>query len=165
MEFAKFPKHIDGNTEVTVDLIHVLRYMAGGVLYGVCTEEERKALNKISFDPTQDFSATMEKLADEMSKSNIGLTETTLAVTTSNTPVRENFQTFRRDSNRGHTGNHTHSRRNRESGRGRIPPNRGRMKCDIGRSRRNRGNGRGRIPPNRGRMKCEFCEMPEHRRM
>ena len=67
----------------TVDLDNTLCYFVFGVLYETCTENERRALKRITLNSKEKLTAAIKRLEDELAKSNVNLEEEMTLITTS----------------------------------------------------------------------------------
>ena len=130
VEVPQFPTTLDANTgRIAVDLDNTLHYFAFGVLYKTCTENERRALKRITLDPKERLTAAIESLKDELAKSNVNLQEErTLITMSTDSKERENHRNY--NSNRGNF-------RGRGSYRGKFRGGRGAR----GRGNNGRNNG------------------------
>ena len=145
LSLPQFPTSVDDDTQkVTVDLDNVLRYFAFGVLYETCTENERKALKRITLDPTKRLTAAVENVKEEVAKSNVNLQEErTLITITTDSKEREGHRNYR---------NNRENFRGRGSYRGNF-----RGSSDV----RNRGYN-GRINGQEKPLRCSICHYFNH---
>ena len=66
------------NGESWVNLNQILQYFGLGVLYQICTEEERRAMKKVNPSPKERITQTIHQVLKEMQKSNVRLQDTVM---------------------------------------------------------------------------------------